>query len=186
MFGFRKQNSTLVIPKELPLPVKAPIGSGLESNQRKEYLQASTKIGLFGAAQLRMILEENLIETFPLDKVCDYLDHVYKYENKEDESATWGWRGLRRIDCNERVWGSPPRHTFLVGPYRKEIPLPVLLTFDKIQSLMPEEGMVFGFISDEISAADRASDPFLAVLTRNGTSGELIVVERWNEPGFRL
>lgn len=185
MFGFRKSES-LVTPRELPLPVRSPIGSGLESKQRTEYLEASAKIGLFGAAQLRMILEENSIEVFPLDKVCDYLDQIYRYTGKDGQSATWGWRGLRRKDCTDRNYGESPRHTFLAGPYRKEIPLPVLLTFDKIQSLMPEEEVVFGFISDEITAADRIPDPFLAVMTRNGRSSELIVVERWNEPGFRL
>lgn len=185
MFGFNKKSTPVVEPVAISVPERSPVSSGLESEQRKDYLKTSAQIGLFTGAQLQMILEENSIEVFPLDKVCDYLDKAYKYEAGKDAKTNWGWRGLRLTDCDSRTWGHTPRHTFLPGPYRKEIPLPVLSTFSKIEALMPGGVRVCGFISDEIEATD-VLDPFLAILYRGGRSGELIVVERWNEPGFRL
>jgi hypothetical protein len=65
---------------------------------------------------------------------------------------------------------------FLKEQYRRPIPLPVLLTIEKILTEVPDAHF---YISQ---SADENADPFLNVTGRNCCH---FIVERWNEPNYQ-
>ena len=82
-----------------------------------------------------------------------------------DELSGWIMHGTRDVKFSDQ-------------PYRAAVPLPVLLTVEKIQKAVPE---VFFYVSaPKVMAGD--PDPFLMV---TGRGVGVCVVERWDEPGFR-
>lgn len=134
-------------------------------------------------------------------KVKAYLDDQYGKEGKRLDHQwspprrrgipTWGWRPLRASDVapmtgsqrqfgystseqNDSIW-------YYIEPYKKPVPLPVLLTAREIATQFTSARM---YVSDEILAhehRDPVLDPFLLVVIE----GERFIVERWDEPAYR-
>ncbi len=117
---------------------------------------------------LKCFLRESCIDVFPIDKVTAYMDAQFG-------GAGWRWyrAQVSETRLNDR-WGSR------VALYDMPVPLPVLLRIDQIMAKFPDAMF-------EIAAKGREhpvdADPFLSV--RLSASQERIVIERWDEPGFR-
>lgn len=100
------------------------------------------------------------------------------------ERATWGWRPLRSTPTGfVSEWRAPKDSDQVITSgnfYIKPIPLPVLLTAQKIREVTPSATF---YVSDEIHEHDiePVRDPFLAVQI----GADFFIVERWDEPGFR-
>lgn len=170
----------------------------LSAEEQAEYARAAAAVGFVPggliAEAMRLFLSESGILVYPMPKVHAYLTGQYGAEKKDEDRsswtgmvATWVWHPLRSADQNESAtnWdarrqtrhsknGSVAREQSVYG---KPLPLPVLLTVEKIATRFPD---ALFFVSDEYHAPP-IMDPFLMVLY----GGEQFVVERWDEPSFR-
>ncbi len=149
----------------------------LNSEEMEEYIRISSAVGidcctdLIREKLLKCLREEN-IHIFNENQVVAYLD--------DKLGKDWEWRGLRTADV-EHLSGwhtnsEQRRVDFASEPYRGAVPLPVLLTIQKVQAAVPE---VFFYVS---APKDKDGDPFLAVTSRHLS---MYIIERWNEPNFR-
>jgi len=159
--------------------VTASMKSSLSEEERTEYARVCAEIGYTCGdlirEKLKAFLHDEGIHIYNHKQVVAYLD--------EQLGNDWEWRGLRQADVDElgasgnwHTTGEPRHVNFAVRPYRGAIPLPVLLTIQKIQKAVPE---VFFYIS---SPKNNDGAPFLMVTTRS--MGQY-VIERWDEPSFR-
>ena len=130
-----------------------------------------------GNGSLRRTLYAEGIPIYPLDAVASWLQaHV-------SEGETWGWFPLRNTDYvfmlegNRRGLASQ-NGSLRRAQYEKPVPLPVLLTVDRLTTQLP--GDLRFFVSDTA----KYQDPFLAVMER-ASMQEFYIIERWDEPGFR-
>jgi hypothetical protein len=154
--------------------------SVLSSMEMDEYARVCAEVGVdcctdLTREKLMACLREENIHIFNLKQVVAYLD--------EKIGNDWDWRGLRSIDTAHMPDGTWT-HTvgkreirFAKEPYRGAVPLPVLLTVQKIQKALPDE--VFFYVS---APKDNDGDPFLMVTNRWLPP---YVIERWDEPNFR-
>lgn len=134
----------------------------LQAQEQKLAHQTRT-IALF-----RNFLAENGICVYPADKVRKYLNRIKPWDTDVR------WVGLNGGTLN----GHFTDYTYWdqqVG-YSKKIPKPVLITMAKIKEAFPN---VSFWVSD-FSVPD--ADPFLAAQIE----GEFFIIERWDEPGFRM
>lgn len=168
------------VKKPAPFPASGPMRDPkMAPDEMDEYVRVAAEIGVDCCTDLvrekliRCLREEN-IHRYQNDQVVNYLD--------DQLGADWEWRGLRTVDV-EHLSGwwmnkteKQRRIDFSKQPYRGAVPLPVLLTVQKIQKAVPE---VFFYVS---APKDNDGDPFLAVTNR---WLDVYVVERWNEPNFR-
>ena len=125
-------------------------------------------------AELGCAIREVCIGIYAYEAVIRYLDRVVEEKrNHRWDSLDWYWRPVNAAAAGYRAHA--PKH---VSPdvYDKPIPLPVMLTIQRIKSRFPAAKF---FVSD----IREVSDPFLAVTVEGSDS--FFVVERWDEPGFR-
>jgi hypothetical protein len=158
-------------------PAKIP---KLSEEEMTEYIRVSAEIGIDCCTDLtrerllRCFKEEN-IHVFNRDQVIEYLDKKL--------GTDWEWRGLRQMDAKHLAgWFESKTDThrqinFAKEPYRGAVPLPVLMTVQKIQKAVPND--VYFYIS---APKENDGDPFLCVTSR--WLG-VYIIERWNEPNFR-
>ena len=188
-----------VAPERDGLKKETPTGLSVE--EYAEYERVAAKVGFaprgLKSDALLAFLRESGIRVYPTDAVVKYLGE--KYGVKKDDPlisgstvAKWVWKPLRSADGFDRtvrerlmqtgrqIWhsrnGAVAREQH---PYAKPVPLPVLLTVERISDKFPE---ALFFVSDEYSAPPMP-DPFLAVVY--GEDSSPVIVERWDEPGFR-
>jgi hypothetical protein len=92
------------------------------------------------------------------------------------------------VFSNQQDWTPKPQFsngTRVPVLYTDPIPLPVLITMDKLVDKLGDSVTFHVGATVDISKLQPARyDPFLAVSTNPG-DGELYVIERWDEPGFR-
>ena len=104
-------------------------------------------------------------------------------ERYMDKKGNWGWFRYAGKAVNFQIPRlTPTSFRSLFGPtheaaYEAPVPLPVLLTIEKISDALPGE---VGFY---VAAPETNPDPFLAAI--HVTTREIFVVERWDEPSFR-
>ena len=136
--------------------------------------------------KLRNFLAENGLCVYPYEKVESYLDSIFgPCTANYAHFTTWGWRPLRKCDMgwNHELFHAQRNGSTLESEcYPGAVPFPVLLTVRKIAEAFPE---VRFFVSDKPNRIDfPREDPFLGV----GIPGIKLplVVERWDEPSFRM
>lgn len=128
--------------------------------------------------RLKAFLVENGICVYPTERVVQYLDSKF---GKGRFKSTWCWRPLREKDRDINLFLHRHKRgngciNNTAGWYGRQVPLPVLLTVEKIHKAFPE---VCFYVSDSAKPAD----PFLMV-TAIGVGS--FIIERWNEPSFRM
>lgn len=175
--------------------LRKAVADGLSAEQLAEYQRVAAKVGFaprgLKSDALRQFLRDEGISVYASDAVKKYLDQ--KYGKEGERGATWVWKPFRTADgesAEERSnrfnggWGMP-RHSRngSIGReqsvYGKPVPLPVLLTVERILDKFPDAHF---YVSDEYTAPPIA-DPFLAVVY--GEDSDPVVIERWDEPTFR-
>jgi hypothetical protein len=161
------------------LPVAAMQRSLLKPNESLEYLAIAKSIGLDDDLgyildiKLRDVLAEENIRVYDYDQVAIFLDTKLQEE--------WKWMPLRQIDAEEFPggnWGhtiANKRRVFSNERYNRPVPLPVLLTVEKIVKRIPE-------VRFFVSGIKRDADPFLCATTK---LLHTYVIERWDEPDYR-
>lgn len=162
--------------------------TGLSADEYAEYQRVATKVGFaprgLKSNELRQYLRDAGIRVYPMDAVQKYLNGKYG-EADGQRGAKWVWKPLRSADglsihgawqSGHLVNGAVAREQ---APYGKPVPLPVLLTVERIADKFPD---ALFFVSDEYDAPP-IGDPFLAVVY--GEDSEPVIVERWDEPVFR-
>lgn len=189
---FRKSAATTVEPEETPVmvPARVAIEPSMDDAARAEYIEKAKVLGIYnGALKREMLLAllcENGLRVYPYDKVELYLDMMFGRPcgcppdalGHYRECSTWGWHPLREKDDGQLVSGhSSANGRIQRGVYQQAVPLPVLLTVEKIVEAVPD---VYFYVSGRI--VPQTDDPFLAVSAR-GMS--MLVIERWDEPSFR-
>lgn len=193
--------STTAVAVEEPVAVLVSLDSSFTADECQEYARVAKQIGFtnipFLEQKLLHFLATNGICVFPYEKVEAFLDSKFgKAQIETDQEGTrytftrnrtWGWRPLRQCDVVEAAHFFNPgvgRNGEALnqdGWYRRnKVPLPVLLTVEKISQEFSE---VSFYVSDQVTAADYRQDPFL-MIRANGI--EPMVIERWNEPSFRM
>lgn len=167
-----------------PTPILAPVPIKIPTAEEwKEYVTLAGKLGI-SIGEIEAFFADSGITRYDYDVVKRYLDAKFGEEYRRDglSCATWCWRPLRTKDFDTfRSTLTMRTNGGLSGNvYDKPVPYEALLTVDKIVEKFP--AAVF-FVSDETNAND-FRDPFLAVLFPAHSA--LTVVERWDEPGFRM
>lgn len=158
-------NRNAVVEEERP-PVAVAITPQTTHEEVQRTIEIQTRLGMKSHAAvtelLKLFLVDNNICVYPLHKVHDYMDYRYgRY--------SWGWSQLRDSDHPNRP-----------DMYRGQIPLPVLERIEQLDAAFPNQ-LLF-----EIASEGRG-DPFLSVrLLSSIDDNERLVIERWDEPGFRL
>jgi hypothetical protein len=169
-----------VIKETIRIPAHGPARKPvLNDEEMAEYIRVSKGIGIDCCSDL---VREKLLH-------CLHDEHIHIYNNAQvvrylDHKLgdDWEWRGLRSVDAKLLAgWRTGPdsevrRVRFSSEPYRGAVPLPVLLTVDKIQAAVPE---VYFYVS---APKNDDGDPFLAVTSKHLG---MYIVERWDEPNFR-
>lgn len=143
------------------------------------------------AGELAEFLQEENIRVYDLRSVESYLDRKCHGRGLRLRLATWYWRPLRAVDLQfirgADVAVKPRRSRFQwtdsMGRfdhrvYTEIIPLPVLITVDRITERLGES------VSFYVAAIEEIPDPFLGVRLKSDPD-EMFVIERWDEPGFR-
>jgi hypothetical protein len=169
-------------PEEPLVPVATPARQPrLGAEELAEYQRVSEEVGVacnndLTRERLLHCLRDENIHVYNGDEVIAYLDAKL--------GPTWEWRGLRQVDVDQlKGWSidktdAHRKVCFSDEPYRAAVPLPVLLTVQKILAAAPD--VHFYVSAPKVMAGD--PDPFLYVTTRHFGG---YVVERWDEPGFR-
>jgi hypothetical protein len=172
------KKSAVAVEEPIKIEVAAP-------DADEAYFVLATKLGVRSAAVTRARLEKFLHEEcmglYDYDKVAAYMSNLAEQAGKE-----FVWKPIRDKDGhaasklgNATSWG---HGRFVTGAYQHEIPMPVLMSIDKIATAFPDEAIFFA--SDyEV----KRPDPFAAVTTRELWNHDktLLVFEKWNEPKFR-
>lgn len=151
----------------------------MSAEERAEYIRVAEAVGIGDspaviAERLLAFMQEENITTYDRQK-------VYEYLNQELGKGKWEWRGVRKSDVAEfSGWishydGGDVMYGAIA--YTEKIPLPVLLTIQKVAEAVP--GAHF-YISE--LASSKVGDPFLMVSGRGIGS---YIIERWDEPRFR-
>jgi hypothetical protein len=173
---------------EAPEPVLEEVASvprqrnahrALDIGSAAEYLQTAKAVGLDDdlgyilELKLSAVLVDENIRVYDYGKVCRFLDRKLGKE--------WKWLPLREIDRQEFPGGTwsheveGAKRYFGETRYNRPVPLPVLLTVQKIVEKVPEARFF-------VSGIERDADPFLCVTTK---LLHVTVIERWDEPDYR-
>lgn len=162
-----------------------------------EYCRVASKLGVtvvpsVAWRKLGDVLTELGIPVYSLAAVDKYLRSKaaeVQQKNNGRGYTHYVWRPLRESDVDRAEYGSYKsqfasspygmRYNPQYHPYDKAVPLPVLLTAERIEERLP--GEVSFFVSDIVSYPD----PFLAVQLKADRQKTMFVVERWDEPSFR-
>ena len=163
-------------PEVVTPPSSSPVKTNLSNDELAEYVAVAERIGLKSPSllseKLRHCLQDENIHMYNVDQVGKFLTK---------KLGEWHWRGIRQCDVDELKDGwsmesDGKRIQFSDRLYADKIPLPVLLTVEKIQAAVPEAHF---YVS---TAGKPNEDPFLLVTARNVGA---FIVERWDEPDFR-
>jgi hypothetical protein len=154
--------------------------------------------------EFETFLNENGLRIYDRKQVDAYLTSMYGVEKKQSQEdfarrsgvrvmsssgfvllPTWGWRPARSKDVSrgDGLWlgaingrnGGIQNYTHQYG---KPIPIPVLITMERVAEKFPDAQM---FVSDEIDAREFVKDPFLMVVYL----GKHYIIERWDEPNYK-
>ena len=191
---FRKSAVAGTAVLEAPLaqviaPARVPVEPLMSDDIRQEYIEKAKILGVVNGAlkeeMLIALLKENGIRIYPYNKVEEYLNQMFGHPCKcrpgtvhFNECRTWGWHPLREIDDGKLISNRLVANgTIQRGTYQQAIPLPVLLTVEKIVAAVPD---IHFYVSGRV--VPRSDDPFLAV-TAAGMN--MLIIERWDEPSFR-
>lgn len=168
-----------------PLDLKRVLSSPKIS---KDYVALATKLGTRYRTQLTQevlerTLAENGIAVYPTSRVSHFMDQKVAEMNattRRGVQIRWGWFALRGID----TLGQGRKQFTRSKLYGRPVPIEVLMTVDKLVEALGSEARFY--VADAYRqrvALPREADPFLAV-----TAGRLplYVVERWDEPKFRM
>lgn len=154
---------------------RTPVVAGplVEDFDEDEYRRLAGSVGFHpGAAiserkreqekrRFREFLSESGICVYPEGRVNDYMNaaalKLAHAAGRESWTATWRWINI--------------------SIYEEAIPAPVLMTAAKIRAVFPNTN----FEITEIKLAPKG-DPFMSVMH----AGVRYIVERWDEPGFRM
>jgi len=169
-------------------PVSSPVPTSTPSTtELTEYETICQSIGIQSPASVigRMLacLHDEKIPIYDLDEVRSFL-------NKKFGKHRWAWQGLRKIDVEHYTrwsdWHRQYQTETLAFPgtawhnsnrvYPDAVPLPVLLTIQKVAKVAPE---VLWYVS---APQVRGDDPFLMAFVPGCTP---YIIERWDEPNFR-
>ena len=161
-----------------------------------EYVALATSLGIelpvFFQAELEKYFAANFIDVYPMEAVNKYMQAMLTRESMKDASQRyyWFWRPLRAVDVatcklsRGRIAANSPVpiggdvRGYEPDPYARPVPFPVLQTVKAISDTFGER--VAFFVSDYAAVKP---DPFLMV-SAPGCPG--YVIERWDEPGFRV
>lgn len=168
-------------PKSVPIPKSYEAHPDLNGDELEEYLKVATALGLssqgaVASERLRHVIKRGNFHIFDRVQVAEYL-------NEKLGKDQWEWAGLRPCDVEEfsdSNWFShhgDHRIPFSHRQYSANVPLPVLLTVQRIAEEVPEARF---YISNR--RENPWADPFLMVTTKNSSS---FIIERWDEPSFR-
>ncbi len=125
--------------------------------------------------QLRQFLVERGIPEYEVSQVHQYLRGLVA---KIGNYVCYTWKPLREEDKNTRFrwwWGGGNRCELSDTLYHKLVPHSVLQTVAIILEALPDAKFFVSHISE-------VKDPFLLVTF---TDVDPVVVDFWNEPGFR-
>jgi hypothetical protein len=174
-------------------PVRVPVRSVmvLPEVETQEYARIAQAIGWNSNAvfelKVRNFLDREGIDIYPYDKVETYLDDQFGHWSEWcNYGRKWLWRPLRDVDFGlhlsrdlEERNGSILSHQ--TDSYDGAIPFPVLVTVEKLATQFPD--LKF-YVSDVPNQKDRPQDdPFVGIAARGM---QLLVIERWDEPSFRM
>lgn len=175
----------------------------IERDVLTQHAALAAKLGLHSPAmqeikrsEFETFLRDSGLRLYDEKQVAVYLTSKYGVEKKASDdslSPTWGWRPAREVDSENRQFGFTGRWVFSSGRssipngqihtdvmwYQKLIPIPVLLTIERVVDKFPED--VGLFISDEFDPRELVKDPFLMVVYL----GKHYIIERWDEPNYR-
>jgi hypothetical protein len=174
---------TAMVVKE-PVPVALAEDLTIPVDEFSEYRRIADKIGWKSDSvveeRFRHFFAENGMTVFPFEKVETFLDSEFGVA--KDGAPTWYWRPLREKDMQAKL-SMNDEHDGKNGQinndawYQMEVPLPVLMTIEKVHDEIPEACF---YISESVEEGD----PFLMVTAPGWV--EVFVIERWNEPSFRM
>lgn len=124
-------------------------------------------------SRFRKFLAENGICVYDTEKVRKYLHRLCP----RGQDVVWcGFDGDTRSEFfMEDYWAT--QHYLSIGGYTKPIPEVPLMTLARIRAEFPQ---AVGYVSAFKNVPK--GDPFLAVRFE----GEFFIIERWDEPGFRM
>lgn len=182
-------------PVDLPAPTA--VASEVPAEELRAYVAVAEAIDFkpthLVRERFRQTLAEAGLRRYDRKAVAAYLDHLWgcartipiagQFSNRH---VPWGWRPLRVADVTDgagsMIFSPTNTNRILVGvePYNKPVPLPVLLT---VQRLLAAEPSAKFYVSDLLQEHEQPAnrDPFLMVVV----GGEAFIVERWDEPSFR-
>lgn len=173
-------------PSVPPQPQSAP-APAIDPDLHLEYVDTAKRLGVVnGALKREMLLHacrEHGINVYERRAVERYLETVFGRPRGRTFHGTWGWRPLRQVDERKvefpdlDSWGQSGH--ILRGLYQGAVPLPVLLTVERLSAAVPD---VYFFVSDKNEQSDYTLDPFLMVCAPGMAQ---LIVERWDEPNFR-
>lgn len=186
---FRKSASVAVVeaPKaSVVAPSRISMEPRMADEERRVYIEKAKALGVINGAlkeeMLLNFLKESGLGFFSYEKVEAYLDNMFG-KARHRYSPTWGWRPLRpedqgKLSRDRADVDRNPNNGFLGGTYQKAVPMPVLLTVQRVFEAVPD---VYFYVSDQV-VVNGQTDPFLSVSAVGMT---MYVIERWDEPSFR-
>src|SRR5262245_22103989 len=164
--------------KPMVVPVKEPVGAIQTIPQGYAALALRAGVANYSKAvddvEFPRFLAENGIAVFNTRKVQDYLERMCPRGKRVQWVSTKRSATIRNTDIggDHYVWERNAPEA-----YSKPIPEPVLMTMVKIRE---KYDLAEFFISDFTETP--AGDPFLAVVFND----KEYIIERWDEPGFRM
>ena len=175
--------------KPLKPPKKAPVQDSGYDGLPVDYEKLARDAGFSGfykvqhdveqqarLSKFRKFLSENGICIYDTEKVQKYLDRL----RPSGTDVVWCGLDGRIAAANFKDMnynGSTQMYYNRIGGYTKPIPEVPLMTLAKIRTEFPQ---AVGYVSDFMYM--QQGDPFLAVRYED----EFFIIERWDEPGFRM
>lgn len=174
LFGARPAEAKVDQPELARVPVAVTVPDDEYVKLSKEMKVNSIPLAL---ARLEAILQEETLGVYDYDKVVAYLDEqarrLTRESRKRGEYVNFEWKWKCVLDCQ---YSYDAVLHISSDTYPEPIPMPVLLTMQRIAKRIP--GVEF-----YVSHIRAFKDPFLAVTVKGAE--KLYVIERWDEPSFR-
>ena len=157
-------------------PQPVPVSLTVEEPDQ-EYIELSKRLGInkipLQLIELARVVREVCIGVYEYEAVTWYLDRqVERTKKNRYDHIDWYWHPVKSSNA---IWFGRPSHVS-ADVYNKPIPMPVMLTIARIESLYPAARF---YVSD----IREVKDPFLAVTVEGADT--FFVIERWDEPSFR-
>lgn len=178
-----RRETVIVEPEPRPEPEKINFGS--EGDSFADYAEVAKQIGFSNGAmvqaQLLHFLQREEIVIYKTDRVNRYMDSLVQRENQlnpKGEPKVWCWKPLRADDVG-KLTNHLSDHTnghISHRQYQNAVPISALKIVAKIAAEFPDAKF---YVTDYMS---ERPDPFLGV---TGVGFDFIVVDVWDEPGFR-